>query len=189
MEIYLIRHTKPFIEKGICYGQSDIDVLETFNEESKKLIQWLPKDIDILYSSPLKRCLMLSQKIQNAMVLKPDIVTDKRIIEMNFGDWEMKKWEEIDREESDTWIRNILTQSTPNGESFNTLNMRVTSFIDEIIVKKQKRIGVITHAGVIRCFKSYFSKTPLIDTLKTDIDFASLTILNSDSLRLNLPIL
>ena len=26
MEIYLVRHTTPNIKKGICYGQTDIDI-------------------------------------------------------------------------------------------------------------------------------------------------------------------
>lgn len=35
MKIYLIRHTTPHIEKGICYGQTDLDVAETFNNEAE----------------------------------------------------------------------------------------------------------------------------------------------------------
>jgi len=33
MEIYLIRHTTPDVAKGICYGQTDLDVANTFEEE------------------------------------------------------------------------------------------------------------------------------------------------------------
>ncbi|TAG13399.1 MAG: phosphoglycerate mutase, partial [Sphingobacteriia bacterium] len=33
MEIYLIRKKKKKIEKGICYGQSDLDITESFEEE------------------------------------------------------------------------------------------------------------------------------------------------------------
>ena len=33
MEIYLIRHTSPLVEKGVCYGQADLalnlDLFET----------------------------------------------------------------------------------------------------------------------------------------------------------------
>ena len=31
MEIFLIRHTTPKIEKGICYGQTDLDITTTFS--------------------------------------------------------------------------------------------------------------------------------------------------------------
>jgi len=183
MEIYLIRHTKPLVEKGICYGQSDIDVRNTFDIEAEKLIQWLPQELDILYSSPLLRCIKLSEKIQESFINKPKIIHDKRLIEMNFGDWELKKWDELDRKLSEQWIENILVQPTPNGESFYDLNLRVTHFINDILNKKIKKAGVVTHAGVIRCFISRFKNISLIETLKLTIDFASLTILRSDSVK------
>ena len=31
--IYLVRHTAPAVSRGICYGQSDIDVMESFYDE------------------------------------------------------------------------------------------------------------------------------------------------------------
>ena len=34
MKIYLIRHTQPDVEKGICYGSSDLDVAATFEAEA-----------------------------------------------------------------------------------------------------------------------------------------------------------
>ena len=36
MAIFLIRHTTPLIEKGICYGQLNIDVTESFEAEAGK---------------------------------------------------------------------------------------------------------------------------------------------------------
>ena len=43
MEIYLIRHTTPNIEKGICYGQADLDITETFLEEVEAIKPHLPQ--------------------------------------------------------------------------------------------------------------------------------------------------
>ena len=42
MEIYLIRHTTPLIEKGICYGQTDLDITESFEEEVSMIHPHLP---------------------------------------------------------------------------------------------------------------------------------------------------
>ena len=35
MQLFLIRHTKPQVTAGLCYGQSDIDVAASFVEESE----------------------------------------------------------------------------------------------------------------------------------------------------------
>lgn len=39
MDIYLIRHTTPAIAKGICYGQTDLDVTANFLQRCKGLLK------------------------------------------------------------------------------------------------------------------------------------------------------
>ena len=60
MEIYLIRHTTPLVAKGVCYGQSDLDVTETFIPEADIIKAHLPSNIQQVYSSPLQRCTKLA---------------------------------------------------------------------------------------------------------------------------------
>ena len=55
MEIYLIRHTAPDIEKGICYGQTDLELAHTFSVEAREVLKQLPNQFDAVYTSPLKR--------------------------------------------------------------------------------------------------------------------------------------
>ena len=52
MEIYLIRHTTPNIAKGICYGQTDLDITDTFEQEVVRIKPHLPKNIQTVFSSP-----------------------------------------------------------------------------------------------------------------------------------------
>ena len=61
--IYLIRHTTPAVARGICYGQTDLDVTGSFREEAEVIRQHLPADIGTVYSSPLKRCTQLAQQL------------------------------------------------------------------------------------------------------------------------------
>ena len=129
MEIYLIRHTTPLIEKGVCYGQSDIPLAETFYAEMNKLIHHLPDSLDIVYSSRLSRCTKLAQFIRAKELFK----VDNRLLEMNFGDWEMKKWDEINERELNNWMKDFVDVRIPNGENFINLNQRVDNFIDELI--------------------------------------------------------
>ena len=44
-EIYLIRHTTPEVEKGVCYGQTDLNLKNTFPQEAKRIKEITPNTI------------------------------------------------------------------------------------------------------------------------------------------------
>ena len=86
MNIYLIRHTSVDVPKGLCYGQSDVPLRPTFEIEAavtKAKIESI--HFDMAYTSPLSRCTRLAQYCGFG-----DAIRDPRILELNFGDWEMQ---------------------------------------------------------------------------------------------------
>src|SRR5690606_37382738 len=93
MEIYVVRHTKVAVNKGICYGQTDVALADSFQEELAVLKNHLPNDFDQLFSSPLSRCKTLAEPFSS------EIIFDDRLKEMHFGDWEMKTWNDIPTDE------------------------------------------------------------------------------------------
>jgi len=175
MEIYLIRHTTPAVEKGICYGQSDIPLADSFQNEAAKLLEYLPKDFDAIYSSPLSRCHILAASIAT------NLKTDNRLCELNFGDWEMKKWDAINQAELNHWMQDFVNVKVPNGENLIELNHRVNHFADEMIKTDLSKVGVVTHAGVIRCFVSRILEIPLKNVFKIPVDYSSVTKLHISS--------
>ena len=177
MEIYLIRHTTPKIEKGICYGQTDIPVVDSFSVEAESVLQQLPDTFDMIYSSPSNRCFKLAQMIQPYQ----SIVTDKRLLEMNFGDWEMKKWDEINQDELHKWTQDFVNVVVPNGENFTQLNIRVNHFMHEIAKQNFNKVAVVTHSGVIRSFFISVLGIPLENAFKFAIDYGSVTKINIGS--------
>ena len=179
MEVYLIRHTNPQTDKGVCYGQSDIPLSPTFTIEAKKLLTHLPHSFDIVYSSPMSRCYTLSQLISP----QQEVIQDERLLEMNFGDWEMKKWSDIDKIDLNKWMSDFVNVSAPNGECFIELNLRVNEFINELINQPYQKVAVITHAGVIRCFIARILEIPLRNAFKVPCNFSSCTkiLLHTDS--------
>jgi len=176
VEVYLIRHTTPLIEKGICYGQSDIPLVETFHNEIKKLQQYLPDRVDAIYSSPLNRCVKFAELIKSHQ----EIIQDKRLMEMNFGDLEMKKWDEINQDILNEWMKDFVNIRVPNGENFTDLHKRVNDFLDELIKTDFKKIAIITHAGVIRSVLCRILEIPLHNAFKIQIDYGGITKINSD---------
>lgn len=174
MEVYLIRHTTPKIEKGVCYGQSDIPLAETFSLEASKILTLLPESFDSVYSSPMTRCHKLAQIIS----AKQEIITDKRLLEMNFGNWEMKKWDQINEQELNSWMKDFVNVIVPGGENFVRLNTRVNSFIDYLLRNKYKNVGIVTHAGVIRCIVARVLEISLKNAFKIPSDYSGITKIN-----------
>lgn len=170
MEIYLVRHTETVCEKGICYGQTDVDIAEPYDLIFDNIAKQLPDDA-ILYSSPLKRCALLAKHIQKETKIS-NYQEDKRLMEMNFGDWEMKNWNEIAQEDLNPWMEDFVNIRVPNGESFIDLHQRVTHFIEnEILIKKPSKAIIIAHAGVIRSILCLLNSLPLKDAFQNKVDF------------------
>lgn len=156
MEIYLIRHTETVSPKGICYGQADVDIKEPYLDIFQEIKEQLPSDA-IVYSSPLLRCKKMAEFFSD------DITFDKRLMEMNFGSWELLAWNDIPLEEINPWMDNFVTVRVPNGESFEDLYQRVGEFYSELLQKKEDKIILFCHDGVMRSILSHYHKTQLKD--------------------------
>jgi len=96
MEIYLIRHTTPKVEKGICYGQTDLDITESFETEAAAIKERLPAGIERVFSSPLQRC----AKLAHQLFPHQTISFHPTLMELNCGEWEMQHWDAIPKPES-----------------------------------------------------------------------------------------
>lgn len=169
MEVYLIRHTTPDIAKGICYGQSDIGVVDSFENEVQAMLDKnkLPQDNYIVYSSPLQRCVVLAQKL-----FGDKIVLDNRLKELDFGNWELQPWDAIDKEEIDPWMNDFVHVKCPKGESYVDLYQRVLDFIKAIKKDAQKKnIIIVTHAGVIRSLLAWYNKVELQDSFQFKVNY------------------
>ena len=170
MEIYLVRHTETVCEKGICYGQSDVAIAEPFDLIFENIISQLPSEV-ILFSSPLQRCVILAKHIQNK-IKTISYQEDERLMEMNFGDWEMKNWNNIPPEQLNPWMEDFVNIQATNGESFVELHDRVGAFLTEQISKKtDKPIVLVAHAGVIRSMLCYHTLLPLKQAFQNKVDF------------------
>lgn len=149
MEIYLIRHTTPDIDKGVIYGRLDVDLMETFGEEASVIVAQLPEQIGCVYSSPSTRCLRLAEKISK------NVQTDERLRELNFGAWEGARWDDIDRLVLQNWMDDWLHRAPEQGESFTQMAQRVHQFWLQITSGKNSPVVIVSHAGVIRIIHTF----------------------------------
>lgn len=167
MELYLVRHTTPNIEKGICYGQSDIGVTDTFTEEVKKIHEQIPiGTITRVYSSPLQRCRLLAKTFSR------EIILDKRLKELNFGDWELQSWDTIPSEQLTPWMKDFVHVKVPFGESYTMLQDRVLDFYHSLDFQSDEKIVVVSHAGPIRALLAHLQNIPLKDSFDIKIAYS-----------------
>lgn len=151
MKVFLIRHTSVGVPTGTCYGQADVPVADTFEQEASATKSRLSgMTFDHVYTSPLSRAALLAD-----FCGFPEAERDSRLKEMNMGKWEMQRWEDISDPHLQAWYADYLHLPTTGGESFQQLRQRVFSFLDELKQKPYKRVAVFAHGGVLVCAGLY----------------------------------
>ena len=116
MQLIVQRHTRVDVSTSICYGQTDVGLASSFDDELETIKTNLNGySFNKIYSSPLKRCRILAENLN----VSTHIEFDDRLKELNFGDWEMKSWNAIfDTRYGKEWMNNYTEMPCPKGESY-----------------------------------------------------------------------
>ncbi len=157
MALILVRHTRPLVDHGVCYGRTDLGVAPSFPAEAQKVLERLAVP-ETLVSSPLRRCRALARHLAAAFGLEPTY--DDRLRELDFGRWEGQRWNDIPRTERDAWARDLLHARPHGGETVQELVTRVTEVLSELRARAGNCVAV-THAGVIRVASGPTLMTPI----------------------------
>lgn len=145
MRLILIRHPQPTVAPGVCYGSTDlaVDPIE-LTRVVAALTPQLPSEAG-LFSSPLQRCAALAERLPYA-----PLHFDARLVEIDFGAWEMRPWDEIPRSEIDAWAADVINYRPGGGESVITAAARVAAFYADLMRMDLDCASVVCHAGVMR---------------------------------------
>lgn len=146
MQVVLIRHTSVAVPRGTCYGQTDVPVSDTFEQEAEQTLRNLQPfmPFDAVYSSPLTRARKLA-----AYCGYPTPTVDARLMEMNMGQWEMQLYDEIQDPHLQAWYHDYMHLPTTGGEAFPDLRARVASFLDQLRQQEYERVAIFAHGGVL----------------------------------------
>ncbi|GAB4018780.1 alpha-ribazole phosphatase family protein [Spirosoma koreense] len=208
MDIYLIRHTEVAVGRQIAYGQTDVDLTDTYDEQLTRLRNHLPDGLllphpSVIFSSPLTRCRRLATDLASALTAgsqietapgqtrvvdeqPPSIRFDDRLKEYFFGDWEMVPWADIPADQLSTWRTDFVSVRTPNGENFRDVSERVQAFWQEQIVPLSKSephqtVFIVSHGGVIRALLCLFMELPLSNAYRLNLDYGAVSKLTLTS--------
>ncbi len=144
-EVWLVRHTAVDVPPGTCYGRSDVPLRESFEAEAEIVRRALDGELfDVVRCSPLSRCVRLAVACGYG-----DAGRDERLLEINFGAWEGRLFEEIDDPTLHVWYADYLHARPTGGETFDEQRARVADFLEELRAGADRCVLVFTHGGVI----------------------------------------
>ncbi|MDO5035667.1 MAG: histidine phosphatase family protein [Porphyromonas sp.] len=178
-----IRHTSLQVTGDICYGHSDMPVSDSFEEEAQVVKERLAdRKYDAVYVSPLSRARLLCEYCGYQ-----DAIVDPRVMERDFGEWEMRRWEDIfalvETSEGRQYVGQNGELLPPNGESEFQLLCRVRDFIEDLRTSRYQRVAVFCHGGVINSARFFHNDVELTNLFALVPLYGSITTLGYGKLE------
>ncbi|MBX3660741.1 MAG: histidine phosphatase family protein [Ramlibacter sp.] len=151
MTLWLVRHAKPLIDAGLCYGATDVAADPVATRRAAEALAAVLPALARVRSSPRQRCGQLAQALRE---LRPDLAAtpDPRLAEMDFGAWEGQRWDRIDPTALKAWTDDFAHHRPGGGESVAAFMARVADAFDADSANPGDCLW-ITHAGVIRAIR------------------------------------
>lgn len=141
--LWLVRHPTVAVESGTCYGRSDVALAGSPVRMAERLRAELPAQVTVL-SSPLRRCAELAHALSAAPLF------DARLQEIDFGDWEMKRYDDLPRAAIEHWATDEWGFRPPGGESADEMAKRAWKAWQEHSGRLQGDLVLIAHGGPLR---------------------------------------
>lgn len=157
--VYLIRHGMTEAgNEGRYIGHTDVPLSEAGEQQLREMAEaYEYPQPDVVFSSPLKRCLRTAQIVFPDM----DAIPMRDLIEYNFGEFENKTAEELENHPVfPRWLAGEPDVDPPFGESSRDFQTRVMQgfcrIVDGLIKTGTTRAAIVTHGGVITTLLSTF---------------------------------
>jgi broad specificity phosphatase PhoE len=175
--LLLIRHGAPHEDgRGRCYGSLDYGLSDLGRRQSATLADRLA-DVPVnVVSSPRARAK------ETAAAFGRAVTVVEHLRELDFGELEGRRYEEIEREQPELY-RRWMTEPTrvrfPGGEGFDDLRSRTSRAIAELLEHSgHEAIAVVTHGGVVRAALADALGLPSERIFRLDIGYCRVTVVD-----------
>jgi alpha-ribazole phosphatase len=185
MDLVLIRHPAPAIAAGVCYGRTDVplagDAVQAAAAIAERLAALGTPTPQAFWTSPLVRCASIAAPLAGRFGQHAQ--ADARLQEIDFGAWEGRCWDAIDRAALDAWAADLQHARVHGGENVAQFSERVGGWLDEWRTRATDgtTAHVITHAGVIRMLAALALDMPLDTLLARPLGMAALVWLQREN--------
>lgn len=180
--IVLVRHAQPTDDVlGRCYGALDVGLSARGRRQARLLARTLaPVALAALYTSPSRRALDTATAVAAAHGLAP--VIDERLRELDFGDFEGRSYDEIERRQPEIyrqWMATPTLVQFPGGESYSDLRIRTLAALEEIRTARPGEVStVVAHAGVLRTMIASCLQMPPEATFRLDQSHGAISVID-----------
>ncbi len=153
-KLYLIRHGETDYNKTYRFqGQTDIPLNEAGRAQAELLARYFREiPLDGLYCSSLERAVETARAIGRVQGLEPVSVDAFR--ELNFGAWEGRNSEDIQKRDAREWKEFFASPADtvlPGGESMTDVQRRAYPALRKILEQHpQGQVAVVAHGGILR---------------------------------------
>lgn len=184
MKVYLLRHGETqYNADGNRYcGRTDIPLTHKGLHQAALVAEQLNGiKLDAVYSSPLERAAHTARIASG----RPDIIIDRRLIEVDFGTWEGQTRQEFVSADPASWEEWNNDPSTARaggtGETGLEVVQRVNEFYTEISsAHADETVMVVGHNGINRLFLAYKLGMPLRNYRQIVQENSALTLIEFD---------
>lgn len=145
--LFMVRHGPTHAKSMV--GWSDIPADLSDLAALERLSGFLPQEAPVI-SSDLSRAVETANAIENGRARLPH---DADLREMHFGDWELRRFDEVSAE-APQHIRSFWETpgdiAPPNGESWNGVCARVDGAVDRLLATHGRQdLIIVAHFGAI----------------------------------------
>jgi alpha-ribazole phosphatase len=172
MRLILVRHPKPLCEPGLCYGRLDLECEPDALDTAVLRLAGLAEGCRIV-TSPARRARDLAGQLGAAAV-------EPRLQELDFGEWEGRRWQDLGREAVEEWRRALPDAAPPGGETLSAMAARCARWL-AALEPAEATVLAVTHAGPIRVIRALLNGEPLLTHFTAPISFAEPVALEVDS--------
>jgi broad specificity phosphatase PhoE len=154
MDLILVRHGDVDAPAGLCLGQTDAPLSASgFGAMQQLAATWSGRAPRFLFTSDLRRAQQAASVFAARFAIEPLI--DARLREVDLGQWDGKRWEEVMRSDAaryEHWANNWVIQEAPGGESFADVIRRTGAWLSSLLgsTGDDDLVLAVAHAGSIR---------------------------------------
>lgn len=154
MDLILVRHGDVDAAPGLCLGHTDAPLSASgFGATQQLAATWTERAPRFLFTSDLKRAQQAASVFAARFAIEP--LTDARLREVDLGQWDGKRWDDIirtDGERYEQWSNNWVVQEAPGGESFADVIRRTGAWLSSLLssTRDDDIVLVVAHVGSIR---------------------------------------
>ncbi|MCR4394441.1 MAG: histidine phosphatase family protein [Dehalococcoidales bacterium] len=151
--IILIRHgdTDWNVEE-IFRGRVDVELNENGIKQAQLLAKYL-EDVPVkeIYTSPLKRALKTAEIIAGPH--NANIIPSNELIDFDYGEWQGLSHDKVKNQYKtlyEEWLKSPQLVRMPKGESLDDVRKRAVSLINQVIVRHQGIIALVSHRVILK---------------------------------------